>query len=98
MFGMSLGELLIIFVVAFLVFGPERLPHIAAKIGKIAAEMKKTSDSFRKEFYNAVYTPTDEVKTLEKDLSRLVSSDPHIQKPLASSPAKKEQQTDEPAK
>lgn len=75
MFGMSFGELVIIMAVALIVFGPERLPHIASKLGRVAGELRKTSDSFRREFYNSVYKPADEVRTLERDLSRLVTSE-----------------------
>ena len=75
MFGMSFGELVIIMVVALIVFGPERLPHIASQMGKIAADLRKTSDSFRREFYNSVYIPSDEFKTIERDLSRLVTTE-----------------------
>lgn len=99
MFGMSLGELVVIFVVAFVVFGPERLPHIASKIGKMTADLKRTSDSFRREFYNAVYTPANELKSLEKDLGRLVIDNSPGTEPEKREPAKTEiSTTDEPAR
>jgi TatA/E family protein of Tat protein translocase len=48
MFG-SLGipELLLIFVVALLVFGPKRLPEIGRTLGKALGEFKKATDDLK---------------------------------------------------
>jgi TatA/E family protein of Tat protein translocase len=48
MFG-SLGipELLLIFVVALLVFGPKRLPEIGRTLGKALGEFKKATDELK---------------------------------------------------
>lgn len=60
--GVSITELIIIFLVLLIVFGPEQLPVFARQFGKIMGEVKKGSDAVRREFYNSVYTPADEVK------------------------------------
>jgi TatA/E family protein of Tat protein translocase len=59
--GISITELIIIFLVLLILFGPEQLPVIARQFGKIMGELKKGSDAVRREFYNSVYTPADEV-------------------------------------
>jgi Tat protein translocase TatB subunit len=41
MFDFGIQELILIFVVALVVFGPKRLPEIAHAMGKGLAEMKK---------------------------------------------------------
>ncbi|MBN2302372.1 MAG: twin-arginine translocase TatA/TatE family subunit [Lentisphaerae bacterium] len=41
------GELLILFLVILLLFGPRRLPDIARTIGKIAEELRRASQDFR---------------------------------------------------
>lgn len=48
MFG-SLGfpELLLIFVVALIVFGPRRLPDIGRSLGKALSEFKKATDELK---------------------------------------------------
>jgi TatA/E family protein of Tat protein translocase len=48
MFG-SLGipELILIFVVALIVFGPKRLPEIGRTLGKAMGEFKKATDDFK---------------------------------------------------
>jgi TatA/E family protein of Tat protein translocase len=69
MFGLSFFELLAIFGVALLVFGPEKLPEIAKVLGKISGELRRTSDSLRREFYNSVYPPAEELQATYRKLT-----------------------------
>jgi sec-independent protein translocase protein TatA len=47
MFGLGIPELLIIFVIALIVFGPKKLPDLGKSIGRAMAEFKKASDDFQ---------------------------------------------------
>ena len=49
MFNIGMGELVVIFLAIFLLFGPEALPQIARKIGTILAELKKGMDDIKKD-------------------------------------------------
>jgi sec-independent protein translocase protein TatB len=69
MFGLSFFELIAIFGVALLVFGPDKLPEIAKTLGKLSAELRKTSDNVRREFYNSMYPPATEIKTSPRELT-----------------------------
>lgn len=47
---MNLGfpELLVIFVIALIVFGPRKLPEIGKSLGKTLAEFKRASNELRR--------------------------------------------------
>ena len=47
MFGLGIPELLIIFVIALIVFGPKKLPDLGKSIGRAMAEFKKASEEFQ---------------------------------------------------
>ncbi len=47
MFGLGIPELLVIFVIALIVFGPKKLPELGKSIGRAMAEFKKASDEFQ---------------------------------------------------
>lgn len=53
MFGVGPEELALIFLIALLVLGPERLPKVARDLGRTIGELRRTSDEFRDEFLNA---------------------------------------------
>ena len=44
---MSTGELIFLFLLALVVFGPKRLPEIARQVGKMVAEFKRASNEFQ---------------------------------------------------
>lgn len=48
-FDISAGELMVILFVAFLVFGPSKIPEIARKIGKGMNEIRRASDEIKRE-------------------------------------------------
>ena len=60
MFNIGFPELLVIFGVALLALGPERLPDLARRLGKLTADLRRQTDSLRREFYNEVYKPVDQ--------------------------------------
>jgi TatA/E family protein of Tat protein translocase len=63
MFG-SLGipELILIFIVALIVFGPKRLPEIGRTLGKAMGEFKKATDDFKNTIEREVHV--EELKQL----------------------------------
>lgn len=60
-FDISAGELMIILLVAFLVFGPSKIPEIARKIGKGMNEIRRASDEIKREI-------AKETRKVEQDL------------------------------
>ena len=59
MFGLGLPEILVIFVIALIVFGPKKLPDLGRSIGRAMAEFKKASEEFQE-------TVKSEMKEVEK--------------------------------
>ena len=81
MFGLSFFELVVIGTVALLLFGPEKLPEIARTLGKVTGELQKHAGQFRKEFYNSVYTPSQELNNLRSELKSSLTTSPILESP-----------------
>ena len=47
MFDIGLQELVVIFVIALLVFGPKNLPQLGRSLGRALREFRRASDEFR---------------------------------------------------
>jgi Tat protein translocase TatB subunit len=62
MFDIGMSELLVIFIVALLVFGPKRLPELARALGKGLAEIKKSLNDAKRQ----VQTEFREIESQEK--------------------------------
>jgi sec-independent protein translocase protein TatA len=71
MFG-SIGpmELVLIFVIALLVFGPKKLPEIGRSVGKALREFKKTSDEIKGRIEEEI--EASEIKDIRKDIQSSV--------------------------
>ncbi len=57
---LSLPHLIVLFVIALVIFGPEKLPELARMLGKATSEFRRITNDFR-------YTLEDEVRNLERE-------------------------------
>jgi sec-independent protein translocase protein TatB len=57
---LSLPHLIVLFVIALVIFGPQKLPELARILGKATAEFRRITNDFR-------YTLEDEVRNLERE-------------------------------
>ncbi len=71
MFDIGFQELLIIFIVALLVFGPEKLPEIGRTLGKWVVEIRRginiAKSQMEEEMKEEFKMPEDIVQSLPKD-------------------------------
>lgn len=56
---MGIGEIIFILAIALILFGPEDLPNIARKIGKVYFEIRKATNAMTKEFQSTMDTPVN---------------------------------------
>jgi sec-independent protein translocase protein TatB len=56
---LSFPHLVVLFVIALVVFGPEKLPELARMLGKATAEMRKMTSEFR-------FALEDEIRDLDR--------------------------------
>jgi len=68
---LSIPHLIIIFVVALVVFGPEKLPELARTLGKVMGEFRRATGDLRSTF-------EDHLRDLEReaDMRRIASPKP----------------------
>lgn len=70
MFGMGLPELLLVLVIAFIVIGPEKLPHLARALGKGLYEIRRATEEVRVEIEKEGRSIQEELKKEEKGDSK----------------------------
>ena len=68
MFGLGAGEILIILIIAFLLFGPKELPEVGRQVGKAIRGFKDTAEDLRKSVEPELNLIQQEVKMVEQDL------------------------------
>jgi sec-independent protein translocase protein TatB len=68
MFDLGTQELIVIFIVAFLVFGPKRLPELGRTLGKGLRDLKTAMRGVKDTFEEAGTGITDELKEAKSDL------------------------------
>lgn len=66
MFGIGAPELLLIFILALILLGPEQLPKVVSFIGRWLGQARKTADEFKRQLN--LDTPLSEIQELKTDL------------------------------
>jgi len=83
MFGtLGMPELILIFVVALLLFGPRKMPEIGRSIGRALGEFRRASNEFKRTIEDEV--AAEEIREVEKDLKGIGKS---VKTPLESEAA-----------
>lgn len=76
---MGIYEILLILAIALILFGPEDLPDIARKIGKVVFEIRKATSELTREFQSSINTPSNDVNKVSEPVtsSRVTDGEPH---------------------
>lgn len=56
MFGLGMGEILIILVLALILLGPTKLPEAAKQLGKGLREFRKATEDLKSQFETELYS------------------------------------------
>ena len=92
MFGsIGMPELILIFVVALLVFGPKKLPELGKSLGRGLAEFKRASEDLKKTIEDEIEQGKQEAAAVKQQVAEVRSTlvaAPPIETPRpASAPA-----------
>ena len=68
MWNLGFQEVVIIFIIALVIFGPRKLPDLGKSLGKSLAEFKRASNELKRTWEDEVRAETDELKKLQRDI------------------------------
>lgn len=72
MFEVSFGELLVIFIVALVVLGPEKLPTVARTVGALIGRMQRFVSSVKSDIQREI--DLEGIHSIRKDLQQAANS------------------------
>lgn len=70
MFGpLGMPEIIMIFIVGLLLFGPRKMPELGRSIGRALGEFRRASNEFKRTVEDEV--AAEEIRAVEKDLREI---------------------------
>ena len=71
MWNLGFPELVIIFVVALVIFGPRKLPELGRSLGKGLSEFKRASNELKRTWEDVVDAVKHEVDVQKEELNKI---------------------------
>ena len=69
MWNLGFQELVIIFIIALVIFGPRKLPDLGKSLGKSLAEFKRASNELKRTWEDEVRAESEELKKIQRDIN-----------------------------
>ena len=67
--SLGMQEIIVIFVLALIIFGPRKLPDLGKSLGKSLAEFKKASNELKQTWEEEVRIEKEKISEIAKDVS-----------------------------
>lgn len=83
---LGLQELIIIFIIALLVFGPKKLPELGKSLGKGLREFKKATDDLKSTWDDQMREVSDPLKETTREIQKDFRDSGHVVEPEHHSP------------
>jgi len=78
MFGLGFSEILLILAVALIFVGPDKLPELAQKLGRLVWQVRHSAEELRKEIS---LPSSEEMKSMQKEIAALRKFDQTLKSP-----------------
>ncbi len=77
MFNIGFPELVVIFIVALVVVGPEKLPEMGRALARLVVEFRRATEELKKELgLDEIEEAQEEIATLKKEIKEPLENAP----------------------
>ncbi len=82
MFGIGIGEILVILAIALIVLGPKEIPKVARTIGRVMRDIQRTTDELRRTIDSEIIEEEENIRHQESKAGEKKGKEEIEDKPL----------------